>query len=230
MTAVVCIVSLFSATLFPQSTAAGTQHVESGPLVDGREFRTSLPLQVALTLSDVDFFVIWAPEDKVPMKMPVIEAPIEALVVEMPALEAPKMEMPGTPPDAEPIPSHPTPNQPDGPAIPPPRNTAPPPPPPPSPTDGTLRERALNRLAEHGAVQWQLDVFDCIGWYESGWQNKRSPTGDDGVFQINDVHDPELRRRGLDPYAPEDAADYAWSLSLSGTTFKPWNVRAKCGV
>jgi hypothetical protein len=100
---------------------------------------------------------------------------------------------------------------------------------PPPPEPPTLRERALNRLVELGAAPWQIGVFDCIGWHESNWRNVRNhQSGDDGVFQISDIHDPQLRAQGLDPYVPEDAATFAWQLSRQGSTFKPWVVAPLC--
>jgi hypothetical protein len=118
----------------------------------------------------------------------------------------------------------------DGPA-PTPTTTLPPPPILVPPTPLTLRERALNRLAELGAPQWAISAFDCIGWRESGWENKRSVTSDDGTLQINDVHDAELRASGLDPYVPEDAATFSWRLfTRAGWSFRDWTVRGLCGV
>lgn len=95
----------------------------------------------------------------------------------------------------------------------------------------TLRERALQKLTELGAPPWVVNGFDCIGWRESKWSNVRSRTGDDGVLQINDVHDPELRRLGLDPYVPEDAAEFSWRLfTRAGNSFRDWTVRGLCGL
>ncbi len=102
-------------------------------------------------------------------------------------------------------------------------------PPPSSPL--TLRERALNRLAELGAPQWVLNAFDCVGWFESRWSNVRSRTGDTGVLQINDVHRPELYRLGLDPWSPEDSASFAWLLfTRAGWSFRDWTTRGLCGL
>lgn len=101
---------------------------------------------------------------------------------------------------------------------------------------GSVRDRALAQFARLGATGWQISVFDCIGYHESGWQSKRSNkqnsngTWDNGPMQINDIHWPTLNRLGLDPYVPEDAAVYAWRLSSEGHNFKPWSVAASCGV
>lgn len=150
-----------------------------------------------------------------------------------------------TPPAVEPVdlvvaPPH-EPEQPPVDAS-PPTTEVPPPPPEPEPQlhpamTGTVRERALARLAELGATPWMLTVFDCIGRHESGWQSIRShranPNGtfDHGPFQLNDVHWPTLNGAGLDPYVPEDAATFAWSLSRNGTRFSPtWTVASRCGV
>jgi len=100
----------------------------------------------------------------------------------------------------------------------------------PRPMDGSLRDRALAKFHALGAAQWQINVFDCIGWYESGWQNKQSPTDDEGVLQINRVHLPQLQAQGLNPWVPEDAATYSWQLSRQGTNFRPWTVHGLCGV
>jgi len=107
--------------------------------------------------------------------------------------------------------------------------------PPPAATSN-VRDRALAQFAQLGATSWQISVFDCIGWHESGWQSKRSnkqnPNGtyDHGPLQINQIHYPKLNALGLDPYVPEDAAVYAWRLSSEGHNFKPWTVAASCGV
>jgi hypothetical protein len=126
-------------------------------------------------------------------------------------------------PDAEPVPHKPTPNQPDGPAIPQPRN------------DGSIRGRALARFAELGAPAWVIAGFDCIGWKESGWNSIRSRymnsngTYDHGPLQFNDVHWPRLNRYGLDPYVPEHAAEFAWII-FQEQGFNPWRAtRAGCG-
>ena len=99
------------------------------------------------------------------------------------------------------------------------------------PPELSLRERALNRFVELGAPPWVVGAFDCIGWYESKWQNVRSRTGDTGVLQINDVHRPELRAWGLDPWVPEDAATWSWHLfTRAGWSFRDWTVRGLCGL
>lgn len=137
---------------------------------------------------------------------------------------------PPKPPDPPPPPPEPEP-EPEQPVA---NHT--PPPPPRFYEGGDVRSRALNRLAVLGAVQWQLNVFDCLGWAESGWQSKRSNqinsngTWDHGPFQINDIHGPRLNSLGLDPYVPEQAADYVWLISSGGTNFRPWSTRYKCGV
>lgn len=95
----------------------------------------------------------------------------------------------------------------------------------------TVRERTLSKLAELGAPEWVVAAFDCVGWYESKWANVRSRTGDTGVLQINDVHRPELARLGLDPWVPEDSAEFAWRLfTRAGWSFRDWNVRGLCGL
>lgn len=107
---------------------------------------------------------------------------------------------------------------------------------PPPPVELTIRERALAQLERLGATERQLIVFDCIGWYESGWQSKRSNqrnadgTYDHGPFQINDVHRAQLAAQNLDPYNPEDAATYVWQLSRQGRIFTAWAVHTLCGV
>jgi hypothetical protein len=99
------------------------------------------------------------------------------------------------------------------------------------PIELSLRERTLGRLADLGAPQWVVNAFDCVGWFESKWQNVRSRTGDTGVLQINDVHRPELNRLGLDPWSPEDSASFAWLLfTRAGWSFRDWNVRGLCGL
>jgi hypothetical protein len=109
-------------------------------------------------------------------------------------------------------------------------------PPPPILVPPTLRERALNKLAELGAPQWVVRGLDCLGWAESGWQAIRSKymndngTWDHSFWQFNDIHWPRLNRMGLNPYIPEDAAVFAWTL-YSESGFGPWSAtRAKCGV
>lgn len=95
----------------------------------------------------------------------------------------------------------------------------------------TLRERALGQLAALGAPPWVIAGFDCIGRHESGWRNARSSTGDSGVFQINDVHRPELARLGLDPWLPEDAATFALQLwARAGGSWRDWTVAPLCNL
>jgi len=116
-------------------------------------------------------------------------------------------------------------------------NVSPPPPPEDAtpalapPPELTLRERALNRFAELGAPQWVVNAFDCVGWRESRWLNVRSRTGDTGVLQINDVHNPELWRLGLSAWSPEDSATFSWLLfTRAGWSFRDWTVRGLCGL
>ena len=51
---------------------------------------------------------------------------------------------------------------------------------------------------------------------------------DAGVYQLNSIHNAQLRAEGLDPHVPEDAATNAWQLSRGGTTFRPWVVAPIC--
>lgn len=207
MTAIACIFSLLGATIFPQ--------VANPPSATAVE-----PLQGVRLVPAADEA---APLSFGPYPGDGAGAFERAVAL---ADDPPAAEMPGQPsPDAEPIPYRPTPEQPDGPAMPPPRNYG-----------GDVRGRALAKIASFGAAQWQIDVFDCIGWHESGWQSKRSNkanyngTYDHGPFQINDVHWSQLNAQGLDPYVPEDAATYVWQLSRQGTRFGAWSVHSLCGV
>jgi hypothetical protein len=102
--------------------------------------------------------------------------------------------------------------------------------------DSSVRGRALSTLAELGAPGWVINGFDCLARSESGWRNIRSDhansngTFDHGVWQINDVHWPRLNARGLDPYVPEDAATFVWTLWRE-SGFGPWSAtRWGCGV
>jgi hypothetical protein len=215
MTAIVCVASILGATIFPSDAVPPI--ATAGPLQGNFASATSL--------------------EPVPFSFgPYHYDGVDAFERALSALEAPPvLEMPGKPsPDAEPIPYQPTPEQPDGPAIPLPRNYTPPPRP--VVDSNWVRDEALDEFRALGAAQWQIDVFDCIGYKESGWQSKRSNrpnangTWDHGPFQINDVHWPTLNRLGLDPYNARDAARYAWRLSGNGSFFTAWSVHWSCGV
>lgn len=77
-----------------------------------------------------------------------------------------------------------------------------------------------------------LEVARCESQYKVTAHNttlNKDGTTDGGVFQINSIHDPELKALGLDKWNPEDNIKFARIL-YDRSGLKPWKSSEHCWI
>jgi len=98
-----------------------------------------------------------------------------------------------------------------------------------------LQARAVDRQtidfvieAHAERIGMDANLAKKIAWCESGYQEKVvSRTGDRGIYQLNGVHDRELKKLDLDPFNFQENIEFAFIL-MERNGVRDWYSSRHC--